>query len=256
MHRLLKPYFALLFFTQIAYSDQPHTFDKRKPPLLTMTLFQANLGWADFYAPNKMTDFFNPSESTTHNFSASSLHVALNITDLVRVPSAPTWILGARLGAQIFSNLKDNFTTTTSSAVNQDHQTVQVNQTYSLSLPGGAFGDFIAFKTFQEEQFYASAFAGVAYDRYRFQGYQNVLSGVTRKIRNDSLWAAGARLGAGLGIQLKGNMLVGIEYTHRFKQSIYAQANSVNYPYEYRSHRMHITGDSVDLIFSRALYDR
>jgi hypothetical protein len=262
MHRLLKQYIkpiflfahiALLFLTKTVYSVEPYTFEKRALPIFDMTIFQANLGWTNLYAPDKIVDIVDPSESFTHTFKASGMHIAFNLTDFVRVPSAPTCLLGARIGAQIFSGLKDTFTIETSSKLEQINQ---INQAYSLWSPGGFFGDVIAFKTFQEKKLYTSAFAGVEYDRYRFQGFEHLLSGVTSQFLNDSLWAAGARVGAGFGVQLKGNFLIGIEYTHRFKQSIHAEANATNYPASYRSHMFNMTGNSVDLIFSRALYDR
>ncbi len=248
---------GLLFFMPVTYAEsEPYSFNKRTIPLLDMSLFQANLGWAGLYAPNRTTDIFNPAESSTHYFNASGMHIALNIIDLKRIPSAPTWILGGRAAVQIFSGLKSTITTTAAPDPNNPNAPTKPTQSYSLGLPSGFFGDFIAYKTFQEQKLYASAFAGVEYDRYRFTGFRNVPTDIPIQIRNSVFWAAGARAGAGFGVQLKGNFLVGVEYTHRFDQSIHAQAYTGNYPYENRRHTIHITGDSVDLVFARSLYDR
>ena len=267
MHRLFKQYIkplcllagiALLFMAKNTYSatGEPYAFDEREIPLLDMALFQVNLGWAGLYAPNKTIDIFNPVEPSIHTFNASGMHIGLNITDLKRVPSAPSWILGGRIAVQIFSSLKDTIKTVGAPDPNNPNAPTLPTQSYSLWLPGGFFGDFIAYKSFQKERLYASGFVGVEYDRYRFTGIRNVPTDIPITMLNDVYWAPGARAGAGFGVQLKGNFLIGLEYTHRFNQSIHAQPTTGNYPFENRRHMMHITGDSIDLVFARALYDR
>ncbi|MDX2346112.1 MAG: hypothetical protein QNK11_04495 [Legionella sp.] len=248
--RLLLASIALFFFAQTLDAAEPYAFDKRKIPLLDTALFQLDLGWANFNAINETIDIFDPAVSGTHTFNASGMRIGFNITDLKRIPSAPTWFLGGRLGAQIFSSLKNTITTEVKPGPNL------ANQTYSLGLPGGFWGDFVALKNFQEQKMYGLGFVGVEYDRYRFIGYRNVISGVPEQIRNSVFWTPGARAGGAFGLQLKGNFLVGLEYTHRFNQSIHAQAKAGGYPYENRRHIMHITGNSINLVFAVGLYDR
>ena len=245
---LLTP-FVLFLFSSVSYC-LPYPFTKEVIPNVDMAMFQASVGWADFKAPGATLNILDPAPTPFDaNFNASGVHIALNLSDFKRIPN--NWFLGGRIGAQIFSNLKS----TTTIPITQQDAPNETNLSYELKLPGGFFGDALVIKTFKENQFYLLGFGGVGYDRYQFQGYQNYLTGLPAQIRNNRMWAAGARAGAGAGIQLKGNIMTGIEYTHRFDQSLNAKAITGNYPFESRNHSIAINGNSVDLVFVVALYD-
>ncbi len=242
---LITRYLPLLFISHLAYA-LPYPFSKTPVALLDMAIFQANLGWTDFATSHSTLDVINPTNSLVDvKFNSSGTHIALNLTDVKRAPQ--DWLIGGRIGAQMFSNLKDTVVTPGNLAENQ------INQTYSLQEIGGFFADFIVFKTI--DRYYFSGFVGVGYDRYEFKGFQNFTSGQPIQIRDNLIWSTGARLGAGAGIQFRDNLMAGIEYTHRFDQSINALTESGNYPYESRVHSLHVSGNSVDLIFGAALYD-
>ncbi len=248
MHKFFKKHLflaVLWIFSQASYC-LPYPFSKTQVALLDMAIFQANFGWADLSSSHATLNILQEGIAPvdTH-FGSSGLHIALNITDVKRLPS--NWFLGGRLGAQVFSNLKDTVYIPTPAIENG------TSQAYDLKLPGGFFGDFLAYKTFK--RYFGMAFVGVGYDRYMLQGYQNYTSGLPIEIRNNRIWAVGARAGAGAGMQFKGNIMASLEYTHRFKQSMTALANSGNFPYESRYHNLDISGNSLDLTFGVALYD-
>lgn len=240
----------MLFLLSTTSYGLPYPFTKEVIPNVDMAMFQANLGWGDFKTAHAAIDVLNPAPVPYEaRFSASGVHVALNLSDFKRIPN--NWFLGGRIGAQIFSNLKS----TAFLPITQVTVPNEVSYSYTLKLPGGFFGDALVVKTFKNNQLYCLGFAGIGYDRYHFQGYRNFSIGVPERVRNNLMWAAGARAGGGIGVQLKGNLMTGIEYTHRFDQSINATAISGNYPYENRRHSITIRGDSVDLVFVAALYD-
>src|SRR3990167_5357697 len=103
--------FILVFISEISMAKEPYLFDKRTIPLLDLAMFQINLGWTDLKGPNETLDIFDPVKTDVHYINASGMHIGINFIDIKPIPSSPTWALGGRIGAQIFSGLKDTITT-------------------------------------------------------------------------------------------------------------------------------------------------
>jgi hypothetical protein len=238
---LLTP-FVLFLLSATTYCEASSLERHENLSIVDKAMFQANLGWGDFKTHHSTFDMLDSNKTPyAVNYNASGVHIALDLADFEPLPSK--WYIGARIGAQFFSNLKSTITIPTpESEVDND-----ISQSYRLQLPNGLFSDLMAVKTFNDNPYYLLGFLGAEYDRYQFEGFRNFSTTLSKQVRNNRFWSAGARAGAGIGILLNDRLILGIEYTHRFDQSIHVPAIGDHYPYESRQHTINLVGDNVDL---------
>jgi hypothetical protein len=203
------------------------TYSEVRSNFFDLSSFQMNLG-----ASNLQTDstvhFLPQNVSNANSFKSSGLHGGVNITDLKFF--APCWLIGARIGAEGFSNLK-----------NDAYSSVLINGVatgYSYQRQGGGFVD-VVLETMQNEQWYLDGFAGVGYSRYSFKEFNTPLT-------DNYNWATNARAGIGAGLVFREYYSVGIEYIHDFaiKQS-FSSVNLNNY--QYGNFSFNSNGNSIDL---------
>lgn len=205
------------------------TYTEVRSNFFDLTSFQMNLGASSFHT-NSDTYFLPQNLRSAESFRSSGLHGAVNITDLKFF--APCWLIGARLGAEGFSNLK-----------NDVYSPLVINGIptgYSYQRQGGGFVD-VVLETIQNQQWYFDAFAGAGYNRYSFNAFNT-------PIADNYSWIANARAGVGAGIVFHEYYSVGIEYTHDFaiKQS-FSSVNLNNY--QYGNYSFNSNGNSIDLTF-------
>ncbi|KTD57480.1 hypothetical protein [Legionella shakespearei] len=205
------------------------TYSEVRGNFFDLTAFQMNLGASSFHT-NSNTHFLPQNVFNADSFRSSGLHGALNITDLKFF--APCWLIGARIGAEGFSNLK-----------NDVYSPLVVNGIptgYSYQRQGGGFVD-VVLETMQNQHWYLDAFAGAGYNRYSFKEFNTPLT-------DNYNWTVNARVGVGAGLVLQEYYSVGIEYTHDFaiKQS-FSSVNLNNY--QYGNYSFNSNGNSIDLTF-------
>ncbi len=222
---------VVCFFGQTAYGATAPS--SQRGALFDVTLFQGNLGWADFTASNTTLNALEPSLRYNAKFIGSGAHAAISLVDLNRLQ---TYLVGGRFGAQVFSNA--------SGVASIPRQPITANtRTYILTRTEGIFADFILAKSNEKRPVYVYGFAGLGYDRYMLKGYQPRLADELPRLDTKDLeWTFAGRVGAGLGYKLTENYTVGIEYTYLFGQSFEPSSGTV---FPGKDH-----GSTIDATFS------
>ncbi len=225
----------LLFWMKVGYCIAP-------PPdngiyLFDVALFEANLGWENFNASDRMSSPLQSPQFFNASFNASGLHLAGSFIDLKRTPT-PSWFWGGRIGGQLVSNLKQSVDVP-SSAVEQ------INEIYSLQREGGVFADIMLVYTSTKQKTYLSGFAGLEYEKYKLTGYEVFATSLPVESRNSFYWTPAARAGIAAGKRLYQNYILGIEYAHTFAQTTNLPGNIT----DSRHHSINTSADSLDLVF-------
>lgn len=201
---------------------------------------QVNIGYTNIDFIDNTNNLLLAGGQRTFNFSGKGLHGALLILDEIQL-HGPWWI-GARAGGEFWSDLSGDFVVPSAFA--------GYTSRYHFQKLYGVFADATVDIELVVNTLDVYGFVGVSYDRYRLKGTNTIPSGTRVIFRDSTDWLSNPRAGAGISYTFNKYYLIGIEYTHMFRNTLSISSDGLILARDNRSHQLRPSDNTIDLTIS------
>lgn len=199
--------------------------------------FQMNIGYTSTDFNDRSNNVLLAGGQRNLNFSGNGLHGSLLFLDEIQLYQS--WYIGARAGAQFWSNLSGDAAVPAAFA--------GYTSRYNYQKLFGGFVDITLDIELIEDRFDIYGFAGAGYNRYRLRGVNTLPSGSRIIFRNQREWLTSPRAGGGFSVTFNQIYLIGLEYTHMFHNTLNFSRSGRILALDNRNHQFSGSDDTIDL---------
>ncbi len=201
---------------------------------------QFNVGFTRMDSRDRTRNAYIANSQTTLNFKGEGLHGAILILDEMQFEGP--WYIGARAGAEFWSNLSGN------ASIASRFEGYTSRYTYRKSY--GFFVDATLDLEIFKDCFDIYGFVGAGLDLYRLEGVNVSAASGSIIFRNSKGWLTNPRAGIGLSYAFKERYTFGIEYTHVFRNTLNFPVRGGNLVLDNRNHQIRSDDNTIDFTIS------
>ena len=232
MNRVFFFLAILTSFPSIAEKDVSYTH-----VFLDSLSTQINVGYSKNSTLDSVNNILKNNGQNSLNYSGQGMHAAIILLDEFRL-THPFYI-GARAGAELWSNLSGTSTVTS----------IFPNNTlsYSYQQKYGFFADITLDYEVIDDLFDIYGFIGAGYTHYQLTGTNIITNQPQSQFRSEKILQPAPRAGFGFSYTFNTIYLIGLEYIHTFNNSRVFNATGINQFNDNLNHHIVTSTNTIDL---------